>query len=55
MRWIVLVRLRKSGSLLAYEYEQEHEAHTFFATASENSDAHLRLFRASLIDERKAA
>ena len=38
--------------LLAYEFESENGAQTLYNSAIENSDANIRMFRATLILER---
>jgi hypothetical protein len=52
MKWILLVKRRKPAMLLAYEFDSESEAQALYDSAIENSDANVRVFRATLIRER---
>lgn len=52
MKWIILTRLPNSGSLLAYEFDDESQAKALFDSAVENSSVHIRMLRATVVAER---
>lgn len=53
MKWIILSRPRGWASILAYEYDSRSEAQAFYNSASELSDAEVRMFEATLVLEKK--
>ena len=52
MKWILLVKRRQPAMLLAYEFDSESEAQALYDSAIENSNANVRMFRATLVRQR---
>ena len=52
MKWILLVKRREPAMLLSYEFDSESEAQALYVSAIENSDANVRMFRATLVRQR---